>query len=364
MRVALIVDDDRLHDEHAALGRLAVGLMGEGIEVTRIIPEGDRPQTIEAGERRLALATRLEAPMRVLPWMRRDRAQRLAMAMDRQPPDVLYALGRRGWSLGLDLANELDCPLAVDVCWPSHARAVPTGRRASRVAAYIAPTVPMAEALRRVVDPALVCRVPMGVAVPAMPREVLADEQQIAMAVLGGARDVPAYRALLAAISQIARERRSIRVFLELDGPAEHEIWRDVQRLDLLGVVTALASAPQLRQLLVACDVLVLPERYGELRSIVLEAMAHGLPVITGVDPYLDILVDEQTAFVVARAEPDEWTRAIRRLLSEPQAARAIGLAGRAQIEQAHRSSDQVQRLVQCFHQMVGGGYPFPASDG
>ena len=100
---------------------------------------------------------------------------------------------------------------------------------------YVAPTEPLARELRERVEEGLVCTVPMGVAVPDVPRSILVDaDSSIALAVLGGARDVRSYQALLTGLARVVRDLPHVQVFLELNGPNEHEIWRHARRLGSL----------------------------------------------------------------------------------------------------------------------------------
>ena len=99
-----------------------------------------------------------------------------------------------------------------------------------------------------------------------------------------------------------------------------------------------------------------MPERYGELRSLLLEAMAFGIPVIAGDDPFLDMLVDGESATIVTQSDAEGWARQLQRLLTDTEAARAIGQAGRRRIAADHRSSDQVSRLIEQFHRITTGG--------
>jgi glycosyltransferase involved in cell wall biosynthesis len=105
------------------------------------------------------------------------------------------------------------------------------------------------------------------------------------------------------------------------------------------------------------------PERNGELRSVLLEAMAMGLPVIAAADPALDMLVDGQTASLVASLTPDAWAQAIAALLDSPQRAQALGSGGRQRIIDSHQSSAQVRHLTALLERLVGSdNYAFPAA--
>jgi glycosyltransferase involved in cell wall biosynthesis len=350
--------------EHPTLNRLSIGLIGEGVQLTRIVPEQLSPQVAAEGEQRVALAARLLAPMRVLPWLRRNRCTRLAEAMEKSRPDVFYAIGEQTWGLALDIGRFMERPVVIDVWSAQQVRKVPRPRRNTPIAAYIASTHTMADALRERLGSDLVCHVPTGVAIPTEGRLVLAEaERSIALVIIGRGHDVPAYRALLSGLSRVVNEMPQTQVFLELAGPKEHEIWQHARRLELLGNISGITDAAQHRSLLTHCDMLLMPERFGEMRSLVLEAMAYGLPVVMSHDPVLDMLVDGETAAVVSGLDAGEWARTLRRLLSEPETAREIGRAARTRIEQRHRSTVQVEQLLETFQRVAAGGaYPFAAA--
>lgn len=361
MHLALILDEERLAHEHAMINRLSVGLIAEGVTVTSIVPDTFAAETADEDEQRIALAARIPTSLRVLPWMRGERRGRLEEAFERKVPDVIYAVGEQGWSLGRDVARSFDRPLLLDLWSAGQLRRLGRRRTGDEVAGYTAPTQHLADAMRDRVDPRLVFLVPMGVGLPGEPRTVLADpDRSIALTVTGGGRDVRSYEAMLRGLSRVIKEMPQIQVFLELDGPHEHEIWRSARRLGLLENVSAITNAARHRALLTRCDLLLVPEQYGEVRSIVLEAMAFGMPVVASEDPFLDMLVDGKTAVVVAEANPDAWARPLRRLLTEPEAARALGLAGRERVAVDHRSSDQVARLIDVLERLTSAeGYRF-----
>ena len=110
--------------------------------------------------------TELQVRMHVPPWMRRSRARQIAGTLANATPDLIHAIGEQAWTVGLDLARVIDRPVTLDVWSADLLKRVPPGRAAARVAAYIAATEPLADALRDRVEPGLVSVVPMGVRMP------------------------------------------------------------------------------------------------------------------------------------------------------------------------------------------------------
>jgi glycosyltransferase involved in cell wall biosynthesis len=366
MRVAMVIDEQRLKQEQRLLNRVGVGLMAEGVQLIRIVPEGMANEPLDQGERRIALARRIEAPMRSLPWTRGLRLSRVIEALGDSIPDALILCGKGAWPLGLDLARALDRPALVEVWSATLTTELPRIDAHSHIVGFVAASAGIASALRRRVPPELVLEVPMGVAAPRRARLPLAAvDRAPALIVLGGARDVTAYAAMLRGLSAILPRHPGMQVFLELNGPHEHDIWRAAQRLNLLGAVSAIGSAANHRALIMRCDGVLWPERFGELRSLLLEAMAIGLPVIARADDALDMLVDDQTALLVADDDAEQWGQRLEFLVANPAEAQALGSRARERISSAYRSSDQVARLLEAIERHVGADpivFPAPGS--
>ena len=323
----------------------------------RLVPLQPDALNDEAGHSSLGLTARISVPMKVLPWMRNNRAETIAQAVQRAVPDAIYALGHECWQAALDLAKHIERPAALNVWCADLLRQLPQGRAAESVSAYIAPTKPLVNALRELVDPDLVSYVPQGVAVPPEPLRVFADpDRTVTLAVIGSGNDLISYRAALSGLSRIITEGGNVHVFLELRGPQQHEIWRHANRLELLPYISAITDAAQFRSLITQCDMLIMPERIGEVRSLTLEAMGMGLPLVAARDSMLDMLIPDQTALVVDDAEPDAWFANIQKLVTSPDLAREIGLTGRRHVLEHHRSSDQVAALLETLGQIVHGG--------
>lgn len=356
MHVALIVDHDRWRREHAMVGRVAAGLRDRDIQITAVLPEAGRLDAVD-DEPPLDGAASVYTPMQVPPWMRRARARQLAASLPAGVPDVIHAVGEDAWAVALDLARELDRPVTLEVWTAELIKRIPPGRAASRVAGYIAPTEPIAEAIRHRVDAHLVSVVPIGVEIPSQPRQVLTNRaDSMTLAILGSGRDLVGYRAVLTGLSRLISDLPQIQVCLELRGPGEHEIWRHARRLDLLGHISSVVDAAMHRPLLTGCDVLVLPERQGQVRSIVLEALAAGMPAVTADDPYLDILVSDETALIVDYAVPDDWTDKLHSVLTDPAVAPRLAASARSSVAELHRPAEQADRLAAAFTQVVSGG--------
>jgi hypothetical protein len=358
MHIAIVVDEERLQRERAMLNRLVVGLIDDGATITRVVPDTTMvEEDEESGEVRVALAARIRAPMRVTPWARRDRSRRIAEAFEKTRPDIIHAIGEHAWRLALDLGAELDAAVTLDVWSAAMMKHLLHGRNSAKVAAYIAPTPPIASALGDRLGHGLVSLVPIGVGKPPPRSPILAElEAHVAIAIVGSGCEISAYYALLDGLRPVLSEYPQAQTFLELRGPHEHEIWRHVQRLELGRQVSAITDASEHRSLITQCDLLLIPERLGETSTLTLDAMVNGLAVVAADDRWMDLLIDGTTAMLVKDADAEDWTLKIRSLLSQPQQAVALGQSARSWVLANHRSSDQANQLLATFERVLSGG--------
>jgi len=362
MHIALVIDDERLYREHSAINRLCIALMAEGAELTRIVPEehlDDEPQL----EQRMGLCRRFGVPFHVLPWMRASRSNAILKSLEKTQPDVIHVIGERGWQLGIDLSKTFDCPVSIELDKGSQVLRVPRGRGVRQIAAYVAPTVPIADALRMRVDSDLVSYVPTGVAIPPRQRDVFENPHDgIGMVILGRATDLGVYRAMLDALGRLTKRYPQLQLFIELPSKKSHEIWRHAQRVGLLPRLSAIGRAADHRALITRCDMAIMPQSGGVVRTIALELLARGVPVIATDDPWLDFFVEGQTATLVGGLDIDEWDGSIGRMIEHPDIARAQGSRAREWMKTHRPSSTQASTLMSTLSRAVSGtALPFEA---
>ncbi len=371
MHIAMLIDPERLLAEYPMLNRLCIGMIDQGVRVTRIIPDDPMPPAVLAGEQRIALAPRFEVPMPVAPWLRRHRASRITVAMERQPPDLIYAIGDQATRLAMDLGHNLERPVVLDV-WSSRvASRIPRGKSARPLAACVAATEPLLNLAAQRFDEHHVHLVPMGIPMSStsgpgaqLPNAGVSCPGMTPIAVMGTAHnDIPAYRAMLGAVRRLLDEYPDIHLFLELRGPRAHGIWQIVQQLDLLSHVSTLPDAQLYRALLTQTAVLLMPDPAGEVRTLMLEAMWQGVPIVTREDPYLDMLQEDVSALLCQAGDIEQWTRQIKRLLSDHELRTRLTSTARAMVSQNNRTTDQVVTLIECLELAAHGGvHQFPGT--
>ncbi len=105
---------------------------------------------------------------------------------------------------------------------------------------------------------------------------------------------------------------------------------------------------------LAAMDVFAFPSRAEAFGLVLIEAMAAGVPVVsTASDGVLDIVVDGHSGLLVPPQDVEGLTKAVLRMLREPELRRSLATAGRQRVERLFtvehmltQVEDLSQRLV------------------
>jgi glycosyltransferase involved in cell wall biosynthesis len=362
MHIVMIADQARLEGERQLLLSIARELEARSFRVSLIVPTALTSEMESYLGMHAAHFPIVHAPMRVLPWLRRDRVVRIMESFEKDLPRLVCAFGGEAWPTGEHLARELNCPLVFDICSVGEAKQS-LRRRRPALTGCVTATRPLAEYLAQRSRTLPVRAVPWPVEIPAELRTVFDESVETkCFAVLGCGGDVPAHRALLAALSRLHRDLTGLQCVYELRGRNDHEIWRIAQRLDLLDCISFITSADRLRPLVIRADAVVMPECMGRMRSILLDAMAAGVPTAAFADPILDLLRHEETALLVSEQHVEPWVAALRRLATDVELSRRLGGEARRTVAAVHDPQQAADAYAETFAQAgSGGSLPFSA---
>jgi glycosyltransferase involved in cell wall biosynthesis len=118
------------------------------------------------------------------------------------------------------------------------------------------------------------------------------------------------------------------------DGSLGAELRALARDLGLRHEISWLGNVAAVAPLLSSLTVAVLPSLSEGLPMVALEAMAMGAPVVaTSVGGIPEIVEDGVTGILVPPGDPAALAEAVGTLLSDPERARALGLAGQARVE-------------------------------
>ena len=115
------------------------------------------------------------------------------------------------------------------------------------------------------------------------------------------------------------------------------------------------------RELVLRSDMLIYPDDRHEQRTLLLDAMGHGLVVVAANDERVSILINHETALLVESPTKDEWQRQISSMLDQPDEARRLARSARLYIQQHRRSGVHIASLVDAYAWMTESG-AFPVA--
>ncbi len=363
MRIVIAADRRFASREQSMLARLQVGLADEGVRVVQALPEG-----VEVDHGSVLLDT-VHYEQVGLPFSRRWRAARAAAAVlatdPANPPEIVHVFGGSIWQFGAALARQLGAVLLLEAWRAGLTPQVQHLRDAAQGAApvmVLAPDALLARHLRREAPGLTIREAPWGVHAPAERRAVLEPARAWSIMIGGAGVDRRAYVGAFEAIADIVTARPDILVFADAVAARRAELWQLAARLGVRDRLSLVDEMDTNRELVLRGDVLILPEARGEQRTLVLEAMGLGMPVIAAADPLNGCLIDRRSALLVPEGDRDAWTRAIASVLDERALVAALSASAHQFVRDEHRPSVQVRAVIQAYEAAVGKApLPFPA---
>jgi colanic acid/amylovoran biosynthesis glycosyltransferase len=120
------------------------------------------------------------------------------------------------------------------------------------------------------------------------------------------------------------------------DGPDKEMLLAEAQKLGVSNRVRFLGyqSQQQVRALLKQADVFVMSSFAEGLPVVLMEAMAAGVPVVaTRIAGIPELVSDEESGLIVLPGDANAITKAVGRLLEDPDLRNRLAAAGRAKVE-------------------------------
>jgi glycosyltransferase involved in cell wall biosynthesis len=134
------------------------------------------------------------------------------------------------------------------------------------------------------------------------------------------------------------------------DRPMEHQIRTLVDQHGLSSRLTSAGFVPDIRRILAASDILVLPADGEPLGRCVLEAMAMGLPaIVTDNGGSCELVEHDKTGYIVQNGNAEALAQALSALLTNEDLRAEYGAAGRRAAEARFDARDCARSLSAIF---------------
>jgi glycosyltransferase involved in cell wall biosynthesis len=158
---------------------------------------------------------------------------------------------------------------------------------------------------------------------------------------------------LIVATKRLVEQWQDLMVLIVGDGPLEEEIKGMVAEMGLRDNCRFLGYREDVREVLAASDLMVLPSEHEAFGRAVAEAMLMELPVVaTNVGGIPELLSPETGLLVPARC-PDELGEAMRAILLDPMRGREMGLRGRKRAVELFALENYVENMKNIFDELV-----------
>jgi colanic acid/amylovoran biosynthesis glycosyltransferase len=173
--------------------------------------------------------------------------------------------------------------------------------------------------------------------------------------VVGRLIDKKGFADLIQACQLLVERRRPFRCQIIGDGPLEEKLQEQIEDLNLRDSVELSGPKPQpeIRKYLAAGTVFVLPSvidpegGMDNLPTVIMEAMATGLPVVsTVIGGIPEMVIDNETGFLVPAGDASALADAIEKVVVDPSLARRLGEKGHKRASELFSIEKNVRELL------------------
>ena len=154
----------------------------------------------------------------------------------------------------------------------------------------------------------------------------------------------------LRAIPEIMESYPDTRFLLVGDGPLRTKLENLAQQLNIDDSITFTGFQSDIRQILSAIDVLVVPSILEGLPMIILEGMAMAKPIVsTHIDGITEQISDEKEGILVPMRTSKDLAKAVSRLIHDRELAIRLGKAARRRVKN-HFTVEQMIRETESVY--------------
>lgn len=368
MRVVILLDRSFARREHDLLSRLEIGLVDEGVRVIHAVP-----RAILASEVGDLYSTAVGYDDRGFPTTPGSRVRELhaeiqEIVEDETDPhvDLVHSFGASTAKLAVALAHELKAAPIIEA-WSrggfgdvAHAAAGGAFSRTGGAVLFGDEALRAAfEASHPATGPRRLIVAPWGVHASGGDVATRTTKAASAAAMLIEGTHMPLLKAAMAGLSQAAAAHPELLVFLDSERAKADACWKLGRELNLLDRISMVPGMEARRSPVLRLDALLVPEPAGKLRTLVLDAMAHGVPVAAAVDPSISFLSGrvEGVARLVEGGTAAGWAAAIGDVLDPARRERQVD-AAREYVRTQRPASAHVAGVLRTYEAAVHAAHP------
>lgn len=369
MRTVILLDRSFARRERELLSRLEIGLADEGLRVLHAVPNaiietefvGVYSSSIGYDDRGFPTTDRARV---------RELMETIKDTVETEPGgsvDVVHSFGQGCERLAVHLASAVGAAALIEVWQRSSfdAAAEAYWRDPGNVTLLL-PDPEMFRSFTRLHKQVRAEEVDWGVHAsgePTQARLSALNRSAPSVALLAECADMPRLEAALAGLAAAvsagapgvsdAGPLADLLVFVDADRVRSSRLWRSARRHGLLDRLSIVPRAEARREPILHLDALLVPEPTGRFRSIVLDAMARGVPVVAAPDPSISILSDPAIARLVQTPSAAAWSEGVRAALCDPDEREKITRSAREFVRSRRSASAHVAAVIRAYTEAV-----------
>ncbi len=289
-----------------------------------------------------------------LGWTSRTRTRTFLTQIEERYPgelaqgvDVVHVLGRRWWSFGASVAREMDAGLVLEI-WRSASIERAAAMSGKHPTALLASDPAIHKNMIKAGLGELSKPASWGVHALHAPNAILPSDRPASVMVMGPRGDLGAVERALRGLAEASKEHELL-VFVDASLAPKTHIWRCARDVGLLECLSIIEDMEGERELVLAGDLLVLPSPDGENRSIVLDAMGHGMLVVSPKEPAIEPLSDPAIATLLRDSSEESWANAFRGAFADSEASRNLGKAAWEFVRERRKGSQHVVAIIDAY---------------
>ena len=148
--------------------------------------------------------------------------------------------------------------------------------------------------------------------------------------------------------------RQDVYLLLIGDGPERESLERYARDLNLESRILFLGHRSDVSAILPLLDVFCLPSDFEGMSNSVMEAMAHGLPVLaSNIPPNRELVIDGVTGHLIPVGDRAEFARVALPLLEHPELAQRLGSAGRDRMANEFSVAKMVAEYGAVYNEVI-----------
>ena len=159
---------------------------------------------------------------------------------------------------------------------------------------------------------------------------------------------------LIEAIPDIVRDIPDANFLFVGDGPLRQKLEALSEELRVRDNVIFAGFRSDIKEILSAIDILVIPSLLEGFPMVTLEAMAMAKPIVaTNIDGITEQIRDGVDGILVPPKDPSALAEAVMRILNDKELARSIGLAARKKVEQEFSVEKMVAETEKVYQSLA-----------